>query len=206
MSVSANRVLVALHLPENAEALVLKTRAIVDKMTGNSWFPQPSPTLAKVLAAAEALHDAQIGALRRTKGLPQKRNEARAALVNLLKQLKAYVEGVANDSPEHAVSIIESAGLDAVLPTHAEKAPFAVEPYLVSGQVLLRVKAGPKGCTYYFQRSTDGGETWEDLEPTKKAETIASGLVPGKTYWFRFRILGRRGFGDWSDKLSIVAR
>jgi hypothetical protein len=54
--------------------------------------------VAKVLAAAEALHGAHVKALARTKGFARKRSEARAALVNL--------------------SIAESSGINAVLPKH----------------------------------------------------------------------------------------
>jgi hypothetical protein len=30
--------------------------------------------------------------------------------------------------------------------------------------------------------------------------------VPGKTYWFRSRMLKLRGYTEWSDTISIVAR
>lgn len=100
MTASMKRVRAAIDYPPNAEALVIKTRLIVEKISSNPWFPQPFPPLAKVDAAAQTLHEAQTATLMRTKGLATKRNAARAVLVNLLEQLKKYVEGIANENLE----------------------------------------------------------------------------------------------------------
>ncbi|HTQ47838.1 MAG TPA: hypothetical protein VMI75_34005 [Polyangiaceae bacterium] len=54
--------------------------------------------------------------------------------------------------------------------------------------------------------STDQGETWKALEPTAQAKKLVTGLVPQKTYWFRYRAVVRRGPRDWSDPLSIIVR
>jgi hypothetical protein len=205
------RVRAALHKPANASALVIYAGLIIRKMTNNPWFPQPFPPLAKVEAAAQALDVAQTTAQVGAKGLADKRNAARATLSNLLEQLRAYVEGVANENLESAVSIIESAAMNAVLPRYPELAPFRVKLGKLPRTVDLACKAGPKGCGYLWQMSTDGGETWTDLPQTKQARTTVPGLVPGKTYWFRHRLLLRAGgqtsrSTDWSDKISIVVR
>jgi hypothetical protein len=206
MTVSMKRVLVGLHQPANAAALVVYASSIIERMTNNRWFSEPVPSLARVRSATKALDDAETKALTLARGLKEKRNRARAALVSLLKQLKAYVETVANDNPDNAVSVIESSGMHVVTPTHPVKAPFAVRHGKVSGQVRLDLKADHKGSSYNWQMSTDGGETWIDLPKTAQAHTLVSGLVPGKTYWFRARILTRRGLGDWTDKLSIIVQ
>lgn len=105
------------------------------------------------------------------------------------------------------MSIIESAGMEAVLPSHAEIAPFSVRPGKLPRSVILRAKAGPKGTRYDWHKSTDGGETWVDLGGTTQATKTVPDLEPGKTYWFRVRLLKPRlGFTDWSDKISIVVR
>src|SRR6202142_1196929 len=51
MSVSMKRILAAVYPPENTAALVILAMAIVDKMDGNPYFPNPIPTLAKGTAA-----------------------------------------------------------------------------------------------------------------------------------------------------------
>jgi hypothetical protein len=199
------RVRAALHKPTNAKALVIYVGLIIEKMTNNPWFPQPFPSLAKVQTAAKALDVAQTNAQMRTKGLADERNAARKTLSNLLEQLRAYVEGVANENPESARAIIESAAMDAVMPRYPELAPFRVR-LKAPRTVHLACKAGHKGCHYYWQMSTDGGETWTDLPSTTQASTTVPRLVPGKTYWFRHRLLLRTGYTDWSDKISIVVQ
>ena len=51
MTVSMKRILAAVYPPENAAALVILSLAIVDKMDGNPYFPNPVPSLAKVKGA-----------------------------------------------------------------------------------------------------------------------------------------------------------
>lgn len=206
MTASMRRVRAALHKPANASALVIYVHLILEKMTNNPWFPQPFPPLQKVEAAAKALHVAQTNVQTNTKGLANERNAARAKLSNLLEQLRVYVEGVANENPESAVSIIESAAMDAVVRSLPNLEPFRVTFDEKTRTARLACKAGPKGCTYYWQMSTDDGETWVDLPPTKQASTTVHDLVPGQTYWFRYRILRRDGLDDWSDKIYVVAR
>jgi len=206
MTASLKRIRVALHKPANASEYVIKARFIVGRMTNNPWFPQPVPPLAKVLAAAQELDDAHTKAQSGAKGLADARNAKRRALDNLLDQLRAYVEGVANDDPEQGPAIVESAGMDVVTRSFPELPPFEATQGDVSGSVKLRVKAGPKGSKYDWQISPDAGETWTDLPSTMRADTTVPSLVPGKTYWFRHRILTRKGQGDWSEKISLIVR
>jgi hypothetical protein len=206
MTASMKRARAALHKPENASALVIYVGLILEKMTNNPWFPQPFPPLAKVQAAAQALDVAQTNAQVGAKGLADKRNAARATLSNLLEQLRVYVEGIANENPESARTIIESATMDAVIPSYPDLAPFRVRLGKARRTVILACKAGHKGCRYEWQMSTDGGETWTGLPSTTQASTTVSGLVPGTTYGFRHRLLLRTGHTDWSDKISIVVQ
>jgi hypothetical protein len=185
-------------------ALVTYTRLIVDRVTGNPWFPSPFPPLAKVVAAAKALNDAETAVLTRTRGLAVKRDEARAVLVSLLEQLRAYVEGIANENPEQAQAIIEGAAMDMVTSHRRGVLPFRVKPGRTSGSARIDVKAGPKGSSYRFQKSADGGKTWVDLPATMQANTTVPDLVPGATYLFRYRVVRRKGQGDWSEPLSFV--
>jgi hypothetical protein len=206
MTASLQRIRVALHKPANASALVVKARFVVGRMTNNPWFPQPVPPLAKVLAAAQALDEAQTKSQSGAKGLADARNAKRRVLDNLLDRLRAYVEGVANDDPEQGPAIVESAGMDLVTRSHPQRPAFGATWGDVSGTVKLRVKAGPKGSRYEWQMSTDAGETWIDLPSTMQARTLVAGLEPGKTYWFRHRILTRKGQGDWSGAISLLVR
>jgi hypothetical protein len=204
MTVSMHRVLVALKPPKTAPELLVLARAIVEAMNGNAWFPAPVPSLTTVQAAIDRLAEAEVAALSMTAGLKQARNSARAALVSLLHRLKAYVQGVADENPDSAASIIESAALSVVARSNKAKAALAVVRGGVSGSVRLVAKAVAKVALYEWQLSRDAGNTWVDLPKTVQAKTTVSGLSPGMTYGFRFRAFTRPGAGDWCDALWYV--
>ena len=83
---SIHRSTVTLLLPKSVPALILYARGIVKRMTANPSFPNPTPTLAVVTAAIDALQIAEAAALSRIKGAAIARNEKRAALVALRDQ------------------------------------------------------------------------------------------------------------------------
>jgi hypothetical protein len=206
MTVSMHRVLASLKLPGNASALVIRARVVVDAMTDNPWFPAPVPSLAKVQAAIDALDKAETDVLSRTKGLPAIRNDAKKKLVDYLQRLKGYVQAVANDNPDFAVSIIESAGMEVTERPSPAKAVLAVYPGPVSGSVRLVARAVAKECNYAWQWSDDGGKTWVDLKKTQQANTTTRNLRPGTTYLFRFRAVTRRLTTNWCDPVSYVVQ
>ncbi|HXN30789.1 MAG TPA: fibronectin type III domain-containing protein, partial [Polyangiaceae bacterium] len=206
MTVSMKRILAAVYPPENTAALVILAMAIVDKMDGNPYFPNPTPTFAKVTAAIDALRQAEAVSQSRMRGTVEVRNGARRELSSLLTRLKAYVQGVADDDPDSAVTIIESAGMSVQPKGPKAKPLLAARNGSVHGTVLLAVKAAAKLATYVWQMSEDGDRTWVDLPQTLQAKTKVSNLVPGRTYWFRYRALTRGGTSDASDPVSIIVQ
>ena len=206
MTVSMHKVVVALKRPTTVPDLVVFARRIVEAMTGNPWFSAPVPPLGSIHAAVDRLQEAEAAALSLTRGLKQARNDERKALVALLTQLKAYVQGVADENPEFAASIIESAAMSVAARTSNGKPMLAVYPGRVSGAVRLVAKAAAKDAGYEWQMSQDGGETWMDLPRTLQAKTTVSGLVPGRTVWLRMRAVTRDGVGDPCDPVSYVVQ
>jgi cell pole-organizing protein PopZ len=206
MTVSMHRVQAVLKRPTTVPDLIFQGQAVVDAMTANSWFSAPAPSLATVQAAIKRLQDAEAAALARTVGLKQIRNDARAALVGLLNQLRAYVEAIAEENPDSAAAIIESAAMSVKGPGKATKPSLAVFQGRVSGSVRLVAKAAAKLAQYEWQLSPDGGKSWLDLPQTLQAKTTVSALAPGSTYRFRMRAVTRRGRGDWCDPVSDVVK
>jgi hypothetical protein len=125
---------------------------------------------------------------------------------NILKLLGAYVQGVADDNPEHAVSIIESAGMSVALRGSVVKVVLAVTPGRVSGTARLVARAVAKDASYEWAMSKNGGMTWIGLPTTLPANTTVSGLEPGKTYSFRMRAATRREVSDWCEPVPYLAR
>ncbi len=198
---------VVLKLPRyKVPLLVSQARGIVQRMTGNSWFPSPEPPLADVQAAVEDLAVAEAATVTRAAGSVEVRDDKRRALVVLLDYLRAYVESIANANREHARAIAESAGMylkDKGGPSvpffHAKRGKVSTEVDLVAPS------AGDR-ASYEFQYSLDGGQTWLGLqEPfTTKSTVTVPGLTPGTTVHFRYRTSVKGVLGNWSEVVSII--
>jgi hypothetical protein len=194
----------ALKLPLSGPALVTYAKGIVKRMTANPSFPNPAPTLAAVTAAIDDLQAAETAALARTKGAVATRNDKRAALVLLLKQLRGYIQTTADASAENGAAVIESAGA-AVRKTPTRRArAFAAKPGAVSGTANVLAATAGHRASYEWQYSTDGGKTWISAPVTLQAKTTIAGLVPGATVLFKYRPVTKAGQGDWSQTASLV--
>jgi hypothetical protein len=206
MTAKLRRLRVALNRPEKVPELIVFARAVVQAMSGNRWFPAPVPSMSTVQAAIDKLGAAEAAALSRTHGLIEVREDARNALIKRLAQLKACVETVADENPDDAASIIESAGMSVAGRGLTAKAVLAVYSGRVSGSVRLAAKAAAKVATYEWHVREEGAQTWKDLPATLQARTTVGGLLPGRTYSFRFRATTRRGVTEWCDPVSYVVQ
>jgi hypothetical protein len=199
-----HRSVAVLKLPGPIALLIVYVQGILKAMTNNPTFPTPNPPLTAVSSAANDLQAAETTALARATGTIATRNEKRAALVTLLEVLKAYVQSVADATPENAISIIESSGL--ALRKTAVHAPrvFAAKATTLSGSVKLTAPLAGRRAAYRWQYSTDGGKTWVDASETLQAKTTVTGLSAGTTVQFRYRSVIKGGASDWSAPLSMV--
>jgi hypothetical protein len=201
------RIVVVLKLPEyRVPLLITRARTIVGRMTGNSWFPTPLPSLAVVEAAIDDLFAAQTTTLNGPKGSVTARDEKRIVLVVRLQQLAAYVEAIATANYENAASIVESAGMYLKRTRGPARRVFTAKRGSVSGEVDLVVpKAGNRGG-YEFQYSLDGGMTWLGLPEPFTTGTIVTvrGLKPGSTVHFRYRATVKGVTGNWSNSIAII--
>ena len=201
------RVLVALHLPVDVPGLIGKARHISSEMAGNANFPSPSPSLAAVNKAIDALEQAETVARTRVLGAVARRNSRRAVLVTLLYGLKGYVQSVVDGvDPEKAPAIILGAGMSVAKSRARVAQRFGVRSGDHSGSVEVRAKVAGRRVAYEWQSSGDGGATWRSLAVTMQAKTLVSGLQPGSTWLFRYRPVTKDGEGDWSDALPIIVR
>lgn len=203
MTKSTHRIQVALSLPESASELVLTVAAILDAMTGNPFFPNPAPPLATIAAAVSELSEANVATESKARDTVAVRNEKQTALVSLLKRLKAYVQGVADDDPARGVEIIESAHMSVWKPGPGPKPPFDVQAGPTEGSVSLAVRAAAKEASYEWQWSKDGGQTWVTEPATLPAKTVVRRLPSGVLCLFRWRARLRKGVTEWSEPVSF---
>lgn len=133
-----------LKLPKNVPALITYAQGVEKALTGNALVPNPVPPVAALTAAITDLAASQTATQTRVKGAVATRNEKKAALLTLLRQLRGNVQAEADASPDNAASIIESAGL--VQRKAAAHAPriFAAKPASITGSVTLVAPAAAR--------------------------------------------------------------
>jgi hypothetical protein len=205
-SKSVHRSIASLKLPTKVPALITYSQGIVKAMTGNAAMPSPTPPLAAVTEAVNELQTAETAALARTKGAVATRNEKRAALVNLLQQLRGQIQAAADANADNAASIIQSAGIAVKKTPVRPPRVFAAKPGAVSGSVTLVTDAAARRASYEWQYSTDGGKTWVSAPNTLQAKTTVSGLTPGAMVTFRYRPVTKDGEGDWSQPAALIVK
>jgi hypothetical protein len=201
---STQRSVVTLALPRNVPALITYAENIIKRMTGNTYFPNPVPTIAVVTAATDDLRAAEAGAISRIKGAVAARNDKRKALVSVLGQLRTYIQTVADADEGNGPAIIESAGLG--VRKRATRAPriFAAKPGRTTGVATIVAASAGHRASYEWQYTTDGGKTWLSMPVTLQAKTTIVGLTPGSTVQFKYRAVTRAGEADWSAPVSLT--
>ena len=205
-SKSVHRSIAALKLPKPVGSLLTFAQRVVTAMTGNPAFPSPAPTLAEVSAATTALQTAETAALSRLKGAVTTRNDKRAALVNLMQELRTYVQKTADADAENSANIILSAGYAVrKTPTRAARA-FNAKAGAVSGAVKLVTPSAGHRSFYEWAYSTDGGKTWITVPATLQAKTMITGLTPATAVEFRVRSCTKAGEGDWSQPVTLLIK
>jgi len=202
---TAHRSLAVLDLPKRINVLITFADGVVKAMTGNVYFPSPSPALATVAAAITDLQNAETAALARSKGAAATRNAKRAVLVSQLQQLRMYVQSIVDPNAENGPAIIQSAGMAVKKAATRPPRVFAALAGAVSGTVKIVAPSAGARSSYDWQYSTDG-KTWTDLTSTIQAKTNLTGQTPGTVLEFRYRPVTKTGAADWSAPVSYTVR
>jgi hypothetical protein len=104
-----------------------------------------------VQTAIDELDAAQVRTHTRAPDAVPERDAKRRRLMQRLDELRGYVFKIANDNPEHAAEIVESAGM--YLKRLRGPAPrvFCVEPTGISGEVRVTAPRAGDRAAYEFQ-------------------------------------------------------
>lgn len=201
-----HQIIAVLKLPKkNVPALIIRAQAIVMAMDGNPLFTDADPDMVTLRASIVVLSDAET-ATRSKKGVVADRNEKRDALKRLLKRERDYVQRIADADPEHARSIIESAGMFVKKARDLPPRIFEAKDGPLSGTATVTAPTAADRASYEFVHSIDGMKTWI-AHPSRNLSTLTiDRLVPGSTVWFRYRVSVKGVMGDWSDPVSLIIR
>jgi hypothetical protein len=185
--------LVALHLANlKPQQALVDSRHYVVQMTGNSHFPNPTPSLASITTQTDILDKAYAFSLTRAKGSVAKSNTE----LKTLKALGSYVETEANVDPDNSASIILSSGMFVKKSSPRPPKVFQVIALKQPGSIRLDNKA-EKNAVYIYERTTDlnNPSAWIRIGSFRNVKYTDSGLISGTRYYYRCAIMvnGKQG-------------
>lgn len=178
---------------------------VLDSMTDNPLFPNPSPTLAVFKTILDTYISALVKAEQGTKAATAAKNNARISLEDLLKKESSYVQ-IASDGDETAI-------LSSGFQVNKKPAPVGELPKPQN----VKVEVGSnKGCVtiscnaikgaraYQYEYSKlpiTADTTWVDVVTTRSYADVSS-LESGKEYGFRVAGVGTDPNRVWSDVIA----
>jgi hypothetical protein len=181
---------------------------ILAAMTGNAVYAAPLPTLATLTTA----RDAFVAAVQGNDGgaaAVVKRNQARAAVEEVLRELAAYVQ--------HACQGDLLRLMGSGFPAQSQRGVAVVQPLLpptglkvsrgnASGQVLVRCAQVPSARLYQWRYASAQTPTaWTLVDTSSSSAKTLEGLAAGTLYTLQVRALGKRGASDWSQGVTLMA-
>jgi hypothetical protein len=205
--VPGGKVAISFLLKDTDVQLVNDSSRIATSMTGNASYPSPVPTLAQ-LATAHAAFAAAVNALDRSKASTVRRDQARQALVQGLRDLALYVQHASAGDPQKLLA--------SGFPLQRKRGPVTGEPQVpqqvrvrqsaVSGRLLARCKADPGAKSYQWRIATAQAPTaWTVFDTVTAARFTFEALVPGTQYVVQVRAFARNGASNWSDGVAMFA-
>jgi hypothetical protein len=179
---------------------------VIAGMTGNAAYPTPPVTLANLQAGADDF-TAKIVVAR--SGGPvdtAAKNEARQALIGLLRPLASYVQINCNNN----MPTLLSSGFQA-MSTNRAQSPLEQPQGLVikngtSGQLVAKVGKVKNTSVYEGRIKASSGDWLPSVFTGDSRHITFDGLTPGTSYTIQVRALGgSTGQSDWSDPSSHIS-
>ena len=192
---------------------------VLTSLYGNPIFPTPPVTAADLQTALTALTDAIAAQAQGGTAATAAKNQARATLTGLLRQLALYVQTTIQANPAYGLAELLSSGFDAASTTREQK-PLDT-PAIVgidnsgTGQLTLRVTPVANARLYEAQSQTMPNAAtgtgalgeWVSAGMYQSTRGMAvTGLIPGGTYNFRVRAVGgSTGYSEWSNPVGHMS-
>jgi hypothetical protein len=202
-----HKVIVVLKLPQSINSLCMRAQAIIEAMTGNSWFTTPSPTLTVLQGLLDDLIAAQVKTLSRTVGTVQARNLKAKLLIKSLNALRNYVQGICDNNEEAAETIALSSGMFVKKITGSRKYTFSASSTRSQEAELTGSVRSPR-CSHEWGMSLDNKDeaSWyvRVIPGTLKAKITITGLKSGTMVYFRHRVITKEGAQQWDTVIGII--
>ena len=185
--------LAARRLPEFA-------RNVVVLMTGNPDFPTPVPALTVITTQTDALDDLVQKASNGDRIQIAARNEARATLLQSLRDLAAYVQGKCQNN----LAILLGSGFAPVRPRSPVTLPSTpLSPRLSqgpqSGSLIFQYQKEKTVRNCSIQTASNASGPWTDYGLTTKSKVTLDNLPTMAVTWARARANGAAGSSEWTE-------
>jgi hypothetical protein len=182
------------------------TENVLRSMTGSTIYTTPVPPLASVTTALTAFTTALSAAADGGKQATAAKNEARAALLVLLRQLASYVQGACQND----LAKLLASGFDANNTNHSQTE--LTTPVLLTitngNSTKLSLHVGPvSNAKSYEVRHSSTPNVWVPGGVfTQARKIVVENLTPGTMYTFQVRAVGgTTGYSGWSDPVSHMS-
>jgi hypothetical protein len=206
----AKYVHVSLDLPASRGKTLIYAKTVLEVLTGNANFVNPSPSLLVFEAKIAVLDELEVKARNREPGAASARDAAREQVREHLFHTRDYVQGVVETLSGTvdlgAVrAVVESVAMRLRKVSRPAKFVFAAKPGEEAGSVDLTAPASKKRDTHEWQHSGDQ-ETWESVVGTRQARTTITGLPVGQVRYFRHRLLTKDGPTAWCAPVMLMVK
>lgn len=185
---------------------IMRSGRIVNRMDGNPYFPNPTVAYSLVRTAIEDLKQAE-SRIDGSKLRYMQRDRMMKNVEKLIRQLRSYVEAVADGNEEIAITSGFELCSRPKKGQQLEPTYFKHNKYFeIEGCVRLRWKA-LKGARQYVIEMGEDRENpqWKAIAYSTKASIDITNLIPGKQYFFRVAGLNSAGVGAFSQILRRCA-
>ena len=156
--------------------LVTETESIETKMTGNSTYPTPSPTIAAITAQRIIFQAALALAHKGTPTQTSDKNDQRDILVGMLHEEGAYVQlKSGGDETKILSSGYHTAASKSVVGAFGVVSDFSVVTQKAANKILVSCKAVPKALFYEILHTPSpatSASVWVTVTTTKHSTEL----------------------------------
>ena len=188
--------------------LITRVSGIVAAMTGNAHYATPAPALADITTAINAFATAVADAVDGGKTLTAIKNEKRAALVTLMRQLASYVQVACNED----MAVLLSSGFPTQKPQREPIGVLAAPSNLTvtfgprTGELRATTAPVSGAAIYNWQVSTAANpNVLVQTAQTTAANNTFTSLTPGVVYQVTVNVVGAAGPSNWADPVLQMA-
>jgi hypothetical protein len=179
-------------------------------MAGNSIFQNSPVDLAVFKTDIEQFSALIAEAQDGSKKVIAEKDKQRAVVVKKLRLLGRYVEVTC----ENDMAKFKSSGFVPVSTSRTRSEGLSqnirsLDHGVISGQVVVRLKVVPQAVSYELRYAAETNGATAPAWTTKpvigvRTPVTIDGLMPGTTYAFQVRSLGKSGYSDWSDSVTFI--